>query len=62
MLCYKDMTFCTFYKKCDAGSNCSRALTQEVRKEANEWSENIGIAQFAEKPECFKEANNVNGR
>ena len=53
MLCYKDMTFCSFYKECNKGKDCDRALTSKVKRAAKAWSENIGIAQFADKPECF---------
>ena len=58
MLCYRDMTFCTYYKECTIGENCHRALTEEVKQKAEAWSKNIGIAQFADKPDCFKEVNN----
>lgn len=55
MMCYKDMTFCTFYKECDAGSNCSRALTKEVEEGDKRWwgNDNAPISKFVDKPECF---------
>ena len=55
MICYKDMTFCSFYKECSKGKDCSRALTEEVIKDAQEWWGNpeAPICQFMEKPDCF---------
>ncbi len=52
MICYLDMTFCSFYQECEK-YDCPRALTPEVKKRA----EKIGlpICQFIEKPDCFKE-------
>jgi hypothetical protein len=57
MICYKDRTFCPFYKGCADGNNCSAALTDRIIENAIIWWGNDGapIAQFAEKPECFKE-------
>lgn len=56
MICYRDMTFCSFYKECK--NPCGRSLTEEVEKEAD--SAHLLISQFIEKPECFigKEAQN----
>ncbi len=56
MLCYRDMTFCTYYEECKDGKDCFRALTPEVIKAAEAWMKKPPIAMFAEKPECFKEA------
>ena len=36
MICYRDMTFCTFYKSCKDGESCERALTPKIKKEAEE--------------------------
>jgi len=52
MMCYKDMTFCSYYKECQNGENCFRALTDEV-KEGARYTD-LYISQFSEKPECFK--------
>jgi hypothetical protein len=52
MICYKDITFCTFYEDCKDAKECHRALTPEVIKQANEWMKNPPIATFMEKPEC----------
>ena len=53
MICYKDMTFCSFWEKCKKGEDCSRALTQKVEFDAKKFG--LGICQFLEKPKCFKE-------
>ena len=50
---YRDMTFCTFWEDC--AEPCSRALTPEVLKKANEWMENPPICHYLEKPDCWKE-------
>ena len=52
MICFRDMTFCSFYKEC-AETKCHRALTPEIKHAAERTG--LGICQFAEKPECFKE-------
>ena len=53
MLCYKDITYCEYHKKCKKGAKCYRALTQNVKKGAERTG--MLIAIFAEKPECFEE-------
>ena len=53
MMCYKDKTFCTYYETCQDGKDCFRALTVAVRSEAGSF--NMAIAQFTDKPECYKE-------
>jgi len=55
MICYRDMTFCTFYKSCKDGESCERALTPKVKKEAEEWmGRDAPICLFGEKPECWE--------
>ena len=64
MMCYRDMTFCTFYKNCADAKDCHRPLTPEVEKAADEWfkswrkgddDQGAPICMFSEKPECWKE-------
>lgn len=50
-MCYKDMTFCTYYTSCL--NPYSRALTEEVRLAAEKWMKNALICQFSEKPSCY---------
>ena len=54
---YKDMTFCPFWEKCKKGLTCPRALTALVKADAEAWwgNDEAPIAQFMDKPECFKE-------
>lgn len=59
MICYKDMTFCTFYKDCQDGKVCSRSLTPKVRESADKWFipegyEHAPICQFSNPPDCMK--------
>ena len=56
MICYRDMTFCSYWKECEKGLDCCRALTSEVRKGAKEWwgTDKPPICMFATKPSCFK--------
>ena len=49
MICYKDMTFCSYYKECER-KDCVRALTPEVVQAAEKFG--LPICQFAEKPDC----------
>jgi len=53
MLCYKDMTFCKFYKTCKAGKKCGRALTKEIQDKANKIG--LLICRFVNKPDCHKD-------
>ncbi|MCK5236492.1 MAG: hypothetical protein KAR06_05840 [Deltaproteobacteria bacterium] len=55
MMCYRDMTFCEFYKECSDGEGCYRALTEEVIKKAEAWMKDAPICTFVDKPKCFKE-------
>ena len=50
MICYKDKTFCEYYKNCDA-IDCDRALTEEVVQKAE--AVGLPISMFIEKPVCF---------
>ena len=56
MICYRDRTFCPFWKDCRLGSECSRALTQEVKDAAAKWwgDENPPIAFYVDEPDCFE--------
>jgi len=53
MICYRDRTFCSFYKDCAEGNDCVRALTKDVEQKSIKIG--LGVCQFMEKPECFKE-------
>lgn len=59
MLCYRDMTFCTFYKKCKNGKTCVRSLKQKIQKSADEWwgkgEGQAPICVFSNKPKCFED-------
>ena len=59
MMCYQDMTFCPFFKNCKNGDNCMRALTEQVKQDAQKWwgDGNPPISIFVEKPKCFKGDN-----
>lgn len=60
MICYKDMTFCTFYKDCVKKGGCPRLLTPEVIALAEKWWGNskagfsVPICQFVKKPDCWE--------
>ena len=55
MMCYRDMTFCTFYGECRKGKKCRRALTKKVKIDAEKWwgSKDAPIASYVNKPGCF---------
>jgi len=57
MICYRDRTFCPFWKDCKNGKKCGRAMTKEIISYVKEM--NLSICQFMEKPECYKDINNV---
>lgn len=50
MLCYKDITFCSFYASCIHGKECEMALTDIVIDKAEKI--NLPICQFVEIPDC----------
>ena len=58
MICYKDMTFCPFFKDCGV-EGCDRCLTDEVREMADKWwgkgKDEAPISQFVSKPDCWEE-------
>lgn len=60
MLCYKDMTFCSYYVGCAKGAECPRALTKEVIAKAEQWMADPPICQFAQIPECFTTEKELN--
>jgi hypothetical protein len=53
MLCYRDRTYCRFYKTCIFGLECPRALTPKVSECANKSG--LYIMQYGSKPKCYKE-------
>ncbi len=55
MICYKDKTFCPFYKNCKSGNNCIDALTPAVESAARRWwgGDGAPISMEANKPQCF---------
>lgn len=53
MICYKDMTFCSFYADCKKAYDCNRPITPHVEEAAR--SMGLPIAQFAEKPDCHSD-------
>ena len=61
MFCFRDSTFCKFYKDCKDGKECRRALTEEIKEAADRWWGKGGgqapICSFSEKPECHKETD-----
>jgi hypothetical protein len=58
MMCYKDRTFCTYWKECKSGEKCPSALTDDVRSGAKKWwgSDDAPIAMYIDKPQCFEDA------
>ena len=55
MMCFKDITFCSFYKLCTDGSKCHRALTHDVKVAAVKWwgNDDAPISLFVDPPECM---------
>ena len=53
MICYKDRTFCDFWKECANAKDCPVCLTEEVKRKAEAFG--LPICHYSEKPECFKE-------
>lgn len=57
MMCYRDMTFCTFYEDCKTASTCERPLTEQIKKDAEKWMKDAPISMYIDKPECWKHKN-----
>ena len=60
MMCYRDMTFCSFLE-CTRIS-CVRRLTDDVKVRAKSWwngKEGAPIAQYTDKPDCFRKPEQV---
>ena len=53
MLCYKDLTFCKFYARCEAGRDCPRACTPAIESDAYDFG--LPIYFFSQEPDCFIE-------
>ena len=53
MICYRDMTFCTFHLICKNGYTCERALTEKVKSDAEKWMKPAPICVYSEFPECY---------
>ncbi len=57
MISYKDRCFCGFYDRCKQGQHCSRAMTEELIEEAEEFG--LPIACYASEPECYEVDNEI---
>ena len=57
MMCYRDMTFCTFWEECKKGKECARALTPKVEEAAKRWwkGDDPPFCCFVDNPECFEQ-------
>jgi len=51
MICYKDKTFCSMHLLCKKGYNCDRALTNQIKEDAERAG--LPIACYSAFPECF---------
>jgi len=67
MICYKDKTFCTYWLQCKDGYACNRALTPQVKEDADRWwkgfkhpEEEPPIAIYGSPPSCYCGNANVN--
>lgn len=53
-MCYKDKTFCDFWRTCFTGNQCDRALTPKVLRRAEEWMPNSPISRYTDYPQCYR--------
>ena len=53
MICYRDMTFCPFWRECSDGFDCPRALLPRDVARAEE--KGLAISQYADRPDCWRE-------
>lgn len=59
MMCFKDMTFCPFWRDCANAEGCDRKLTPQVYEAAERWwgGPEAPICEFVEKPDCHEARN-----
>lgn len=53
MICYKDITFCSYWLDCKNSNTCKRVLTPEIKQSA--IKSKLYICRYAEKPDCWVE-------
>ena len=56
---YRDMTFCTCWKRCRKGADCDRACTGKTMLDAKNAVELVSMANFEDQP-CFEAIPNGN--
>lgn len=56
MICFRDMTFCDYWRDCKHAPDCHRPLTDEVLYAARAWwgKDGAPIAVFTTKPKCHE--------
>ena len=52
-MCYRDKTFCSFWRDCDNAGSCGRAMTDDVVSGAERTG--LPIARYMEKPSCHSD-------
>ena len=52
MICYKDMTFCDYWRDCGKNLDCHRKLTDYVKDKAKKYD--LPICEFSDKPDCWE--------
>jgi len=53
MICYRDRSFCPFYKTCLYALDCARALTPKVIADAHAFG--LPVDKFGTKPSCWEQ-------
>jgi len=58
MICYKDQTWCPFWKECEDENKCGRAYTEQVQADVKKWADTFGefkpgASVYMSKPKCF---------
>ena len=56
MICFRDMTFCDYWRDCKNAPDCHRPLTDKVLADARVWwgKDGAPIAVYTEKPKCHE--------
>jgi hypothetical protein len=52
MLCYRDMTFCRYWRGCAKGKTCDKALKPTIFRKAT--ATGLPISQFMDTPDCME--------
>lgn len=63
MLCFRGMTFCTYWEDCRDSETCHRKFDDVQKAAARKWwgGDDQPICTYVDRPRCFVDKNQTNG-